>query len=217
MPGEGGGNGSDDAGIAPFRDVRDGFEQRHGSTLRCWNHDPGATEPGTALPDDSLTRARPAPLSAVCGSRLSDRVGARRPRHRGATRLPLRAGARHRGGCRRSPVARPRRPNPAALARARRGGVLRHLLLRIRDPLLPRPGRQPRRPGADPCRAAALQLLAHGGAAAPSSRARDHGRRARCPGDRGRAYARRLCRQELPDRGCGRDTSSPTPRAPAVG
>jgi hypothetical protein len=29
LPGEGGGNGSDDAGIAPFRDVRHGFEQGH--------------------------------------------------------------------------------------------------------------------------------------------------------------------------------------------
>ena len=73
-----------------------------------------------------------------------------------AARLPLRAGARGRRGRGAPAVARPRRQDAAPLARPRRGRVLRDVLLRVGDPLLPgRAGVRPRRPHADAERSSA--------------------------------------------------------------
>ena len=77
-------------------------------------------------------------------------------------------------------LARPRRADAAPLAPARRGRVLRDLLLRLGHALLPGPApRGPRRPDADAARAGALLVLARMGASPPAPRARRHRRRPR--------------------------------------
>ena len=89
----------------------------------------------------------------------------------GPARVHVRAGAGHRRGRGAPPLARSRRPDAAALARARRGGVLRDLLLRVGHALLPGPGAErPRRPHADAARAGALRVLARVGAAPDPAR-----------------------------------------------
>ena len=67
---------------------------------------------------------------------LPDRVAPGRARQGRAARVPLRPGAGHRRGRRGRSVAGPGRPDAAPLARARRGHVLLHVLLRLRHPLL---------------------------------------------------------------------------------
>src|SRR5690242_3128979 len=78
------------------------------------------------------------------------------------------AGDRRRRGA--AALARTGRPDAPPLARARRGDVLRHLLLRVRDALLPGTRAvRPRRPHSDAARAGALPLLAGLGARAPAT------------------------------------------------
>ena len=80
----------------------------------------------------------------------SARVAARDRARRGPARVSVRPGARHRRGRRATTVARPRGHDAAPLARARRGRVLRDVLLRVGDALLPGPSRlRSRRPHAD--------------------------------------------------------------------
>ena len=150
-----------------------------------------------------------AQLPALPRRRLSDRVRAGRPRSAGPTRLSLRPGARDRRGSGGRTVARTRRPHAAPLARARRGDVLRHLLLRLGDALLSGPHRRrTRRPHADPGRAAPLRAVARGGAAPPPPDARPHGRRPRGPRDHRRQDADGVRRQELRRRRRDRDPAA---------
>ena len=110
-------------------------------------------------------------------------------------------------------LAGPRGEDAAAVARPRRGGVLRHVLLRVGDPLLSRPGGVgPRRPDADARGAAPLRALARRRAAPAEARPRRHGRRARGAAHARRAQRRRERRRPLPARRRRRDPASPSVR-----
>ena len=87
-------------------------------------------------PRSSATTASAAP--APTPATRSSRCPSSSPRR--AARVPLRPGARSRRGPGALPVARPRGPDAPPLARARRGRVLRDLLLRRRSPAATRAG-----------------------------------------------------------------------------
>ena len=149
-------------------------------------------------------------LPRVRRGRLSARVAAGRSRAgRRPARVPARPGAGRRRGRRAPPVARPRRPDAAALARARRGRVLRDVLLRLGHALLPG-GRRRAAATATPtaARAGALRVLARVGAPAPAARADRHGRRAR-----GAAAARR--HERSPSASASATSSTATRSCPA--
>ena len=135
---------------------------------------------GEPRPRPRRAPARQRGLPTLPRGRLPDRPTTRVRRSRRPARLPVRARAGPRRGRDRPALAGAGRAHPPPLARARRGGVLRALLLRIRDALLPgsEPER-PRRPSRDPCRGGALRVVARGRAAAARPRAGRHGRAGR--------------------------------------
>ena len=119
------------------------------------------------VPIDRLAPARQPRLPRLRRGRLSALLAARRPAVHGPARVHPRPGARRRRRRAATAVARPSRADAPPLARARRGRVLRDLLLRLGDALLPGPrcvGK--RRPDADTARAGALLALARVGAPA---------------------------------------------------
>ena len=117
----------------------------------------------------SFARGEPRPLAGrppapkpslppVPRGRLPDRATARPRGPRRPARVPLRARAGTRRGGDRAPLAGSRRTDAPTLARARRGGVLRALLLRVGHPVLSRPEHErPRRPQGDQGRGGALR------------------------------------------------------------
>src|SRR5581483_7808757 len=136
--------------------------------------------PQVVVPLARLARARPVPLPRLRRGRLPARVASRPRAGNGTARLHVRPGSRRRRGRGAAAVARPRRPDAPPLARARGRRVLRDLLLRLGDALLPRPGAdRPRRPDPGAARAGALRVLAGLGARAAAAAAHRHGRRAR--------------------------------------
>src|SRR5207244_517722 len=93
------------------------------------------------------------------------------------------------------------------------GRVLRDVLLRGRDPLLPRAlARRLRGPRAEPPGAGAVLVLVRLGAEAPASRADRHRRGSRHGPARPATWARRLHRQRLRVRRRARDPASPPVR-----
>ena len=150
------------AGIAALRDVRHGFEQGHGSTLRCRCRCHPSQPHRTSAPM-SHYRSISALQRDLANCRRCLDAGypieshAGRPRQRRASARISTARRPDRRGSGRRAVARPRRPHAAPLARARRGDVLRHLLLRLGDALLSGSHRRrARRPHADSRRAPTL-------------------------------------------------------------
>ena len=103
-------------------------------------------------------------------------------------------------------MARPRRPDAAPLARAGRGRVLRDVLLRLGDALLPGPRAvRARRPHADARGAGALRVLARLGAAPAAAAADRHRRRPRGAPLLGVAQRHRVRRPRVRARRRGRD------------
>src|SRR5881394_2877899 len=88
------------------------------------------------LPLDRLAAARQLALPSLRRGRLPARVPPDRPALHGPARLHVRTGAGRGRGRGAPPVAGTGRRHAAALARARRGAVLRDLLLRLGHPLL---------------------------------------------------------------------------------
>src|SRR5207244_10059796 len=144
-----------------------------GSSTRAGGSSPCARDAqALVVPVAALAAARRARLQGVCRGGLSARVAPGRPWPRGTACVHPRPGARLGRGRGAAAVAWTRGPYTAALAGDGRGGVLRHLLLRLGHALLPRAlAGRPRRPDADAARAGAVRLLARVGAAAASARA----------------------------------------------
>src|SRR5688572_32180438 len=121
--------------------------------------------PQIQVPLARLPPARQPCLPFLRRGRLSARVA---PGGRGAAGPAgddRRPGARRRRRPRAPPLARPRRPDAPRLARAGRGGLLRDLLLRLRDALLSREAPVgARRPGGDASGAGPVLVLARLGA-----------------------------------------------------
>src|ERR1043165_1989327 len=140
------------------------------------DYDRDGPEVGVSLA--RVPSARPRSLSRLRRGRLPARVATGSRAVARPARIPVRPGARDRGGRGAPPLAGPRRPDAAPLARARRGRVLRNLLLRVGDAVLPRPRVVwTRRPHARAARARAVRVLASVGARAPPTRPdRDCGR-----------------------------------------
>ena len=152
--------------------------------------------------------ARSPPSSAISPSAAAaSRPATRSSRDRSCTEL--RAGAptstarrpESSRGPEGAPVARSRGQGAAALARARRGDLLRDLLLRLGDPLLPRaePGRA-RRPHAHACRRRSARRGARRScdSSGPSSSSRSAA--SQPPRSPRRPAPHRMRRQELPPR-----------------
>lgn len=168
--------------------------------------DAAATSPHARAPPARQRAMPPLPRRRVPDPASAGLRGASR-----TARVPVRPRPRaHRGGCR-PPLAGSGRAHAPALAAARRARVLRALLLRVGDTVLPRPepGRA-RRSTRDGRRAAAVLVVASRGAPSPRARARRHGRaRARA------APARRPpaggCRREELSAGRHDRRAAPTP------
>src|SRR5439155_20366939 len=126
--------------------------------------------------------ARPAGLQGLHRSRLSPRVPPGPQRLRRPARLHVRPSPRRDRGRGATTVARTRRQDAPALARAGRGRVLRGVLLRVRHTLLSGPSRvRAGRSHTDPTRARALLFLAGLGAQPPPAAAHRARRRPRNP------------------------------------
>src|SRR3954451_15975340 len=134
-----------------------------GGTARNYPHDPKETP----VPLVGVAAARQPRLPRLRGGGLPARVVARPRGPAGAEGDDRRPGAGDRRGRGAPPVARPGRADAPPLARARRGGVLRDLLLLLGHPLLSRQtSERPGRPHAEPAGARPLPLLARLGARA---------------------------------------------------
>src|SRR3954453_23583443 len=125
--------------ITSLGEVRHGFEQGHGSTLGSVSSYRGNDAGPEVLPFDDGAPARSRALQALPRRRLPDRVAAGGVRKTRTPGVSLRPGTGNRRGGRGRALAWPRGSDVAPLARARRGGVLRHLLLCIGDAVLPGP------------------------------------------------------------------------------
>src|SRR5687767_12211092 len=93
--------------------------------------------PQIQVPVARLAPAGQPRLPGVRGGRLPARVASRPRGPPGPAGDDRRPGARRRRGARAPPVARPRRADAPGLARTGRGGLLRDVLLRLGDALLP--------------------------------------------------------------------------------
>src|SRR5438093_6352208 len=151
-----------------------------GGTGLTYPRDPAET----LVPLHLLAPARQPRLPGLRRGRLSARIS---PRLRGPPRTArddCRAGARGRRGGRTAAVAGPRGADVAPLARRGGGGVLRQVLLLLRDTLLSgQPSLRSRRQAAHAGGNRALRLLARVGPAPPATdaprprgRARDQAR-----------------------------------------
>src|SRR5262249_57197370 len=110
------------------------------------------------------------PLPRLRRSRLPARVASRAGAGGRPAGISVRPGARRRRGRGAAAVARPRRPDAAPLGGARRGRLLRNLLLRLGHTVLSPPARLgPRRPDTDAPRTQALLVLAGMGARAAAA------------------------------------------------
>src|SRR5215213_9073918 len=153
--------------------------------------------------------ARPRGLPGLRRGRLPARVAARDRAVLRPARVHLRPGPGLRRRVRAAPVARSRGTHTPALASARRGRVLRDVLLRFGHALLSGQGAvRAGRPDADLARAGALCVLAPLGAEADRAAPDRHGRRA-CRTPAARSGERvGLRRQELHARARDRDPAS---------
>ena len=213
---------SDDGRVTAFGDVRHGFEESHGTTLRLHGmptedrRDVTGADPALSRRSPHSTAISPA-AGAVGTAGFSIESSPVVQGDGGTAGVSLRAGTRNRRRSSRRTLAGPGRAHAPCVARARRGRVRCDVLLRVGDALLSGTGVGPRRSDAVARRAAPLRTLARRGASPPPPHADPHGRRPRGNGDRRHANAHRVCRQELPRRRRDRRSRSPIPRARAPG
>ena len=142
------------------------------ATGSSWSAHRGERRPRARRPPAPQPQLPPVPRGGV-----PDRPAACPRRSCRPARVPLRPRSGPRRGGDRPPLAGTRRANPSSLARARRGGVLRALLLRLCHTLLPRAEpERPRRPSRHDRRGGALRSVARSRARAARASADRHRR-----------------------------------------